>query len=120
MQVSILVVYPNTLYPAFKILEFHLFKKVRRNSVKYFLENLLRTTIVVSTVVVGVYSINRFDTLLALAGCSIMTPISLILPPLFHYKLFKTKQSSFRNFLDIFVTLIGCSLSITILIFTLI
>ena len=54
----------------------------------YMLENLLRSFIVLFTIIVGVLSIGRFDTLLALAGCGICTPIALIFPSIFHYLLF--------------------------------
>lgn len=120
MQLSILVVYPNTLYPSFKILEFHFFNKMLPGFLKTSLENILRAVIVLSTVVIGVLSINRFDTILALAGCAIMTPIALIFPTLFHYSLFKKSQSAFASIFDLFITFVGVSLSLTILIFTII
>lgn len=142
LMFSVLVVYPVTLFPAFKILENIFCKKTsignsaiqektrqtgeienikqKTNWKRLILENLLRTFIVVATITVGVLSINRFDTLLALAGCGICTPIALIFPSIFHFLLFRKKQSAFRNIVDITIAVVGTSLSITILIFTLI
>lgn len=82
------------------------------------MDNLIRITIVFGTVTVGIFSIGKFDTLLALVGSGICCPISLIFPTLFHYKLFKEEQSSFRNAFDIFISLLGTGISLTVLIFT--
>jgi proton-coupled amino acid transporter len=81
-------------------------------------ENILRVMIVTLTVVVGVFSINRFDTLLALAGCAVCTPIALIFPSVFHFLLFKSSQSKFRNCVDLSIAFLGISLSLTVLTFT--
>jgi proton-coupled amino acid transporter len=126
LMFSILIVYPVTLFPAFKILE-NLFCKSKKRAeksekdyVKFMLENILRVFIVTLTIVVGVLSINRFDTLLSLCGCGICTPVALIFPSVFHFNLYKKTQSSFRSIVDISIAVLGCSLSITVLIFTLI
>jgi proton-coupled amino acid transporter len=126
LMFSVLTVYPVTLYPAFVILKNIFFKKNDNNISKTdcitttIYENFLRTFIVIITITIGVYSIGRFDTLLALCGCAICTPVALILPSIFHFLLFKNNQSSFRNFLDITVAILGCSLSLSVLIFTII
>jgi amino acid permease len=114
---SIIVVYPVVLNPAFKILEFH-FIKCQQNTILW--QNILRTSLVFITVLVGVLSIGKFDNLLSIVGCAVCTPIALILPSLFHYKLFRYKQGWFRTFLDIFITIIGVLTSLIILVFTLI
>jgi amino acid permease len=114
---SIIVVYPVVLNPAFRILEFH-FIKCQQNAILW--QNILRTSLVFITVVVGVLSIGKFDNLLSLVGCAVCTPIALIFPSLFHYKLYKDKQGWLRTFLDLFITIIGVLTSLIILIFTLI
>lgn len=140
LMFSILIIYPVVLFPAFIILESIFFKdnkheKLRRlstiNQEKTpspkddevisckMSENFLRIFIVLCTITIGVYSINRFDTLLALAGCGVCTPVALIFPSIFHYLLYKDKQSKLRNFLDIFIAFVGVALSLTILFFTL-
>jgi proton-coupled amino acid transporter len=129
---SIIIVYPVQLYPAFKIFENILFFKGEKDKNKgdgtsafecskvSNLQNLLRIGIVVLTVVVGVLSIGRFDTLLSLAGCAVCTPIALIFPSYFHYSLFKNKQSKFRNITDLSMMVLGITMSLTVLVFTLI
>lgn len=118
---SILIVYPVTLFPSFKILENNLFKSVAPETFKRTcLENILRTVIVIITIVIGILSINRFDTVLALAGCAIMTPIAFIFPSFFHYRLYRKTQSTCRNILDLSITIFGILMSLTILVFTLI
>lgn len=84
------------------------------------LENCLRAGIVCFTIIVGILSINRFDTLLALVGCGICTPIALIFPSTFHFLLYKHKQSKLRNCFDLLICFLGCSLSLVVLIFTII
>ena len=115
-----LAVYPNTLYPAYKILEFHIFSKMKNQRLQYILENLLRAFIVVATVVLGVLSINRFDFVLALIGCAIMTPLALIFPTMFHYFLMKNQQSKLRSVVDLTISIIGIILAIAVLVFTII
>jgi solute carrier family 36 (proton-coupled amino acid transporter) len=149
LMFSILIIYPVVLFPAFIILESIFFKnnkqeKLRRlsnfnqqvqekapspqgdntntngnRSSSEMSENILRIIIVICTIIVGVVSINRFDTLLALAGCGVCTPVALIFPSIFHYLLYKDKQSKMRNFFDLFIAGVGVSLSLTILFFTL-
>lgn len=113
---SILVVYPVQLNPAFRILE-HYFIKCEKNKLTY--ENMLRTTILLITVVIGIASIDKFANMMALAGCAVCTPVALIFPTLFHYRLFKEKQSKIRSFFDVSIFVIGIGLSLTILVFTL-
>lgn len=112
---SILVVYPVQLNPAYKILDQY-FIKCAVNKILY--ENLMRTTILILTVIIGIASIDKFANLMALAGCAVCTPVALIFPTLFHYKLFKDKQSKLRSILDISISLTGIGLSLTILVFT--
>jgi len=117
MVFSIIVVYPVQLNPAFRILEVNMLT-CKDGKTAY--TNVLRTVIVILTIAIGIASIGGFANLMALAGCVVCTPIALILPSLFHYKLFREKQSSFRSFIDIAVTFLGISLSLTILLFTVI
>ncbi len=112
---SILVVYPVQLNPAYRILDQY-FIKCANNKILY--ENLMRTTILILTVIIGIASIDKFANLMALAGCAVCTPVALIFPTLFHYKLFKDKQSKLRSILDISISLTGIGLSLTILVFT--
>jgi proton-coupled amino acid transporter len=123
---SILVVYPVTLFPAFRIIENLIFKDIKMiQDTSMFscnktsnIQNLIRTGIVSITIVIGVLSINKFDQLLALAGSGIMTPIALILPSLFHYSLYKHKQPKFRSILDLTVAVTGIIFSLVVLVFT--
>ncbi len=112
---SILVVYPVQLNPAYRIFDQYFIKCVNH---KTFYENLMRTTILLITVIIGIASIDKFANLMALAGCAVCTPVALIFPTLFHYKLFKEKQSTLRSILDISISLAGIGLSLTILVFT--
>jgi len=112
---SIVVVYPVQLNPAFRIFEANLLK-CKEGKVTY--TNILRTIIVIITIAIGIASIGGFANLMALAGCAVCTPIALILPSLFHYKLFREKQSVCRSIIDLAVTFIGIALSLTILVFT--
>ena len=139
MMFSIMIIYPVVLFPAFIIIESIFFKggkseKLKRltlafpensqilpensNSKTIIYENILRIFIVICTIVVGIVSINRFDTMLALVGCGVCTPVALIFPSVFHYLLYKDKQSKLRSFCDISVAVIGVTLSLTILFFT--
>lgn len=115
MVFSIIVVYPVQLNPAFKIFEQNIIKCV---NYKTTFENILRTTVLLLTVIIGIASIDKFANLMALAGCAVCTPIALIFPTIFHYKIFKGKQSCFRSFCDISITVLGIGLSLTILVFT--
>ena len=112
---SILVVYPVQLNPAYRIFENNLIKS-EENKILY--GNIIRTSILILTIVIGISSIDKFATLMALAGCAVCTPIALILPTLFHFKLFNYKQSLLRSIIDILISVIGIGLSLTILVFT--
>jgi len=87
-------------------------------NLKYNVDTILRILIVILTIAIGIFSIGRFDTLLALVGGVALCPISLILPTLFHFLIFKNEQSGFRSFFDIFVFTFGIILSLTVLVFT--
>jgi proton-coupled amino acid transporter len=108
---SIVVVYPVMLYPAFKIFEFHFFKKI-------FQQNIFRTVVALSTIGIGIGSIGNFDSLLAIVGSVLCTPLAVIFPALFHWILFKETQSVKRSFLDIIVFMLGCSISVIVFTFT--
>lgn len=112
---SVIVVYPVQLYPAFMIFQQN-FIFCKDNKITY--QNILRMSILIITIVVGITSINRFATLMALFGCAICTPIALIMPTVFHYQLYKGKQSSFRSYCDLSIAFLGVGISITILVFT--
>jgi len=115
---SILIVYPVVLYPSFKIIASYLLKNVENKNAKYWWENLLRLIIVIGTITVGILSIGKFDTLLSVIGSGVCCPISLIFPTLFHYSLFKNEQGKFWNCLDLFISVLGTLISLTVLIFT--
>jgi proton-coupled amino acid transporter len=121
---SVLIVYPVQLNPAFVILENMFFEKLKereeKTSKRITIENMMRIVIVTSALAIGIYSINKFDTMLSLVGCVVCTPLALIFPSFFHYKLLKDKQTTFRNFADITICILGIILSITVLIFTII
>ena len=146
MIFSVIIVYPVVLYPSFQILT-RIFctsgdpilssKEIKdphntnensnqvapqqRMSLKrLIMENSMRIIIVCGTIAVGVLSINKFDTMISLVGCGICTPIAFIFPSIFHYLLFKDKQSKTRNIMDILATCLGITISIVVLIFTLI
>ncbi len=114
---SIIIVYPITLYPGFKIFE-KIFITCKQNEKIY--QNILRVTIVTITIVIGVTSINKFEVLMALCGSVVCTPLAIIIPPIMHYRLLNKKQSKLRNIIDICVAIIGTGISITVLVFTLI
>ena len=113
---SIIVVYPVQLNPAFKIFDQNFVKC--KNSKKIY-ENALRSFVVLITVIIGLTSIDKFANYMAIAGSIVCTPIALIFPSIFHFKLFSQKQSFCRSFIDIFITCFGIIISISILIFTL-
>lgn len=115
---SILIVYPVVLYPSFKIIGRYLFKNIENQNKKYWLENLMRVIIVAGTIVVGIFSIGNFDTLLALVGSGICCPIALIFPTLFHFLVFKNEQKKIWNFFDLSISIIGTLISLSVLIFT--
>jgi amino acid permease len=75
---------------------------------------------VIVTIVVGVTSINKFDTLMSLCGSVVCTPLAMIIPPILHYKLLNKKQSKFRNILDILVCIAGTLIAVSVLTMTLI
>jgi len=112
---SIIVVFPVQLYPAFQILERFI---IKCNYGKTLYENILRTTIVLGIIIIGIFSINRFADLMSLAGCAVCMPIALIFPSIFHFQLYKEEQGTFRNVVDILICIIGLGLSCTILTFT--
>ena len=112
---SIIVVYPVQLNPAFVIFERN-FIQCKNGKTSY--ENILRTSIVILTIGIGIASIGGFANLMALAACAVCTPIALIFPSFFHYKLFRSKQSTCRSIVDLFISFVGITLSLTILVFT--
>ena len=114
---SVIIVYPITLYPGFKIFENNIIK-CKSKTLSY--QNILRIVIVAVTIVVGVTSINKFDTLMALCGCVVCTPLAMIIPPIFHYKLLNKKQSRIRNIIDILVCIIGTVIALSVFVMTLI
>jgi amino acid permease len=67
----------------------------------------------------GIMSIGKFEKFIALVGSGISTPIALILPSLFHYRLFKDKQSRLRNIMDLTIAALGFATVFTVSIFTL-
>lgn len=120
---SIIIVYPVQLFPAFRIIENLIFPKVENENktrLRLLGENLMRTIIVIFNIVVGILSINRFDTILSFVGCGIIIPIAFILPSYLHFVLFKNTQSLFRSVCDLGVTILGLIMSLSILIFSLI
>jgi amino acid permease len=116
---SVIVVYPAVLNPAFTILENNIFGKIqtRAQDIK---SKIMRSLIVLFTVVVGILSIGGFANLLSLLGCAICTPIALIFPTIFHWKLYKDKQPKWRNILDLSITAFGTLMALTVLVFTLV
>lgn len=112
-----MVVYPVILNPSFAILETN-FITCKTKTTLY--ENILRTIIVIVTIVGGILSIGDFQKFMALAGSIICTPVSIMFPPLFHFKLYKGIQPAWRSFLDIAVLITGVVVALLILIFTLI
>jgi amino acid permease len=114
---SVIVVYPVILNPSFKIVEANFIKCEHNN---YLWQNVFRTFIVLLTIVVGILSINNFDTLLSLVGSAIAIPLGLIIPSFLHYKLYKEIQSKWYNVLDIFITIIGTGCALAILFFTIV
>jgi proton-coupled amino acid transporter len=89
-----------------------------KKNTKYHLDTLIRILIVIATVVIGIFSIGRFDTLLALVGSAACCPIALIFPCLFHYLLFKEEIGKVRTFFDLSIFVLGIILSLAVLIFT--
>lgn len=146
MIFSVIVVYPVILYPAFQILSkilcssanhIRTVKEIdsvpatnentkaissqpKSNLKLLIMENLMRIFIVSGTIIIGILSINRFDTLMSLVGCGVCTPIAFIFPSIFHYILLKDKQSKTRNIIDILAAILGLTISIVVLVFTLI
>lgn len=110
--------YPVVLYPSFTIINEFFLKNIQSETKKYWLDTLIRIFIVIGTIIVGILSIGRFDTLLALVGSGVCCPIALIFPTLFHFQLFKNEQGGLKNFSDLFVCISGIIISITVLIFT--
>ena len=146
MIFSVIIVYPVVLYPAFQILA-KIFcapaepikavkesdnlgktdeningvsSQPKTNLKVLIMENSMRIVIVSGTIVIGVLSINKFDTLMSLVGCGVCTPIAFIFPSIFHYILLKDKQSRTRNIIDILAAILGMTISIVVLVFTLI
>jgi amino acid permease len=113
---SIIAVYPVIINPSFKILES---KIIRCETRKNLWINILRAGVVTFTIVMGIVAIGRFDKILSLVGSGVSTPIALILPSLFHFKLYKDKQSKFRSMVDLAITVIGFGVVFTVFIFTL-
>ena len=114
---SIIVVYPVMLYPAFIIFDFHFFSNGNN---KIFKQNLFRTFAVVGTILIGIASIGKFDTLLALVGSVLCTPLAVIFPSMFHFLIFRKIQSNFRNMIDLLMFGVGCSISLVVFTFTVI
>jgi hypothetical protein len=112
---SLIIVYPVTLFPAFQILEG---KLLLCDIMKDIWQKYIRSVIVIVTIIVGILSIGSFANMLALVGSGICTPIGLVLPSLFHFLIFKSKQSYLRSIIDLTVSLIGVILIIVIALFT--
>jgi proton-coupled amino acid transporter len=106
------------LYPSFLILNRTFIKKSSNNIIKYNFDTIIRIFIVIISIFIGIFSIGRFDTLLALVGGVVLCPISLIFPTLFHFLIFKKDQSIIRSFFDLFIFSFGIILSLTVLVFT--
>jgi amino acid permease len=111
------VVYPVVLNPAFTIIESGAWGEIN-NRKKLIKSRILRTLIVAFTVIVGILSIGKFATMLSLVGCAVCTPIALIFPTIFHWKLYKDTQPKWRNILDLSITVFGTTMALTVLVFT--
>jgi amino acid permease len=114
---SILVVYPVIINPSFKILENKLIKCENNRNLW---TNVLRIFIVAFTILMGIVSIGKFDKILSLVGSGVSTPIALILPSLFHYRLYREKQGLFRNIMDLTIACVGFVVVFAVFIFTLV
>jgi len=113
---SIIVVYPVMLYPAFMIFDLHFFK----GNYQTLKQNMFRTFVVLCTIVIGIASIGNFDSLLALVGSVLCTPLAVIFPSIFHFIIFKDSQSKLRSSIDLFFFFLGCSISIVVFTLTIV
>jgi amino acid permease len=93
-------------------------KKILNENLKNNFDTIMRIFIVILSILIGIFSIGRFDTLLALVGGVVLCPISLIFPTLFHFLIFKKEQSVIRSFFDLLIFGFGIILSLTVLVFT--
>ena len=93
--------------------------KSTNKNLKYYFDTFIRIILVIITIIIGIYSIGRFDTLLAIVGSAACCPISLIFPTLFHYFIFRKEQNFIRSFFDLFIFILGIVMSLAVLSFTL-
>ena len=106
-----MITFPLTVYPANIIIESYLFKDTVPSRKRSMLKNLSRT--VVSLIGVGTCLLvgNGVDKFISLSGTVACTPISFMLPALFHLKLVPSLTPQ-QRYIDYAV--IGLSIAIQI------
>jgi amino acid permease len=80
-----LFMFPLMVFPASRIIEYRLFKKLSRSGYKW-QKNFIRTCIVLFCVAVSIGAGEKVDKLVAIIGGLFCVPIAMVYPPLFFLK----------------------------------
>lgn len=102
---SSLVSYPMILHPANMVIESYLYKNMKSSVYRKYLKNLNRTLLVGFTIVLSLTLEDTLDKLMSVVGSVTCTPVSFILPALFHLNLIA--ESKCEKFLDYLIIVLG-------------
>lgn len=117
-SINLVLTFPLTVYPANIIIESYLFGETKASKTRTMLKNLSRT--IVSLIGVGTCILvgERVNKFISLSGTMACTPISFLLPTLFHLKLAGPLTKKER-YLDYFIVALSIIIQTFCTIFTL-
>lgn len=82
---NVIFTYALLIFPVNTIVESYVFKGMPKSRKRMWLKNLLRTVIVIFTVIICISLGDTTDKFLSLIGTLASTPVSITIPCLFHY-----------------------------------
>ena len=92
------------------VLESYIFGKSKKSSKRTWLKNLLRSFIVVFSIVLAYSFAESLDKFMSVIVSITATPVAFIFPPLFHYKLIA--ESTISKVIDLGIVVFGIAVII--------
>ena len=102
-SINLVFTYPLQLHPASIIIESYIFKGMPKSPKRMWLKNLLRTILVMFTVIFCLSLQNSLDKFISVLGSLACTPISFTLPCIFHLKLYENELTKFQKGVNYFI-----------------
>ena len=117
-SINLIFTYPLTAYPANIIIESYIFKeKLKSSKSRTLLRNVSRSAVSLIGLAICILIGKSVDKFISLSGTLTCTPIGLMLPAIFHYKLTNPTKNGKR--LDIFIIVVSIAIQIFCTAFTL-